>query len=256
MRVTVIQKDIKWGEVQKNLASFSQLIDKAPKSDLYVLPEMFSTGFISGESGLCEKEPAEGLAWMRETAARTRAAVAGSIALQLSDGRRLNRFHFVCPDGTTYCYDKHHLFGDEINDFSSGNEKVVVEYQGFKFLLAVCYDLRFPVWLRNAENYDAMIIVASWPAVRRYAWDVLLQARAIENHAYVIACNRVGQDPVASYSGGSVIIDPMGSISATCQDSEEGFCSIELDASKLEQARRRRQDITEKYPEEMRTPMV
>lgn len=250
MRVTVIQKDIKWGEVKQNLASFSELIDRAPESDVYVLPEMFSTGFISGESSLCEREPAEGLAWMRETAARLRAAVAGSIALQLSDGRRLNRLYFVCPDGSTYHYDKRHLFGNENDDFTGGNEKVVVDYQGFRFLLAVCYDLRFPVWLRNAEGYDAMIIVASWPASRRYAWDVLLQARAIENHAYVIASNRVGRDPVAGYSGGSAIIDPMGSVTECCMDSADDFCSTDLNMDKIEQARKRLQDIKDKYPEE------
>lgn len=240
MRVTVIQKDIMWGEVQRNLASFSECIDRAPKSDIYVLPEMFSTGFISTESGLCEKEEeAEGLAWMRETAARTRAVVAGSIALQLSAGPRVNRMYWVTPDGNVSFYDKKHLFGDESNDFTPGDQKVIVEYQGIRFLLAICYDLRFPVWLRNREGYDAMIIPASWPASRRRAWDILLQARAIENHCYVFACNRVGKDPVASYTGGSIILDPQG-IEVTCAtDGAEDFCSAELDMYKIEQARKR-----------------
>lgn len=240
MRVTVIQKDIKWGEVQENLASFSECIDRAPKSDIYVLPEMFSTGFISTESQLCEKEEeAEGLAWMRETAARLRAVVAGSIALQLSAGPRVNRMYWVTPDGNVSFYDKKHLFGDESNDFTAGGDKVIIEYQGLKFLLAVCYDLRFPIWLRNREGYDAMIISASWPAARRHAWDILLQARAIENHSYVIACNRIGEDPVASYTGGSVIIDPQGTIVDCAADGAEDFCSTDLDISKIEEARKR-----------------
>lgn len=240
MKITVIQKDIKWGEVQKNLASFSECIDRAPKSDIYVLPEMFSTGFISTESSLCEKEEeAEGLAWMRETAARTRAVVAGSIALQLSAGPKVNRMYWVTPEGNVSFYDKKHLFGDENIDFSSGNDKIIVEHQGLKFLLAICYDLRFPIWLRNKEGYDAMIISASWPASRRHAWDILLQARAIENHCYVIACNRVGKDPVASYNGGSVVIDPLGYTIAYTADGAEDFCSVELDTSKIEDARKR-----------------
>ena len=167
---------------------------------------------------------------MRELAARTDSAVAGSIAT-FEGGEYFNRFWFVRPDGSAEHYDKKHLFGREKASFTPGGSRVVVEWRGVRYLLAVCYDLRFPTWLRCRSDYDAILICASWPDARRYAWDTLLRARAIENLCYVAAVNRVGEDPGNSYSGGSVLLDPLGAPVCACPDSQSCVCEATLDLS-------------------------
>lgn len=215
MKIAVIQTDIAWGDIAGNIGSARTMIDKAPGADLYVLPEMFTTGFNSN----CESLPSAGLAFMQEESRKRNCAVAGSIAIGLEDGMRVNRFFFVTPDSVTF-YDKRHLFnyGGEGRQYRAGDRRVIVEWKGVRFLLTVCYDLRFPVWSRNRNDYDVMLCVASWPTQRRYAWDTLLRARAIENQCFVAAANRVGTDPSCVYDGGSVILDPLGKPIAACRD--------------------------------------
>lgn len=210
MKVELLQKDLVWADPEANLAAFDAEIAARPGADLYVLPEMFTTGFATRPEGIAE-DMGLGLQWMKAKAASLDAAIAGSIAT-FEDGRYYNRFYFVTPDNV-WQYDKHHLFtyGHEDDHFTAGTEKVVAQWRGVRFRLAVCYDLRFPVWLRNGEPaYDALIVVASWPTPRAEAWKALIRARAIENQCYVIAVNRTGEDPSCVYSGDSALLDAFG----------------------------------------------
>jgi predicted amidohydrolase len=172
---------------------------------------MFTTGYIPTPKGVAEQTPGPTLEWMRRTAARKGAAVAGSVAVG-EGGRYYNRFYFVLPDGTYHTYDKKHLFtmGGEKERFSAGDGRMIFQYAGFRIMPLVCYDLRFPVWSRAAGQVDLILCVASWPTPRIGAWDTLLKARAIENQCYVAGVNRVGDDPYNNYNGHSAVIDFQG----------------------------------------------
>ena len=249
MTVNILQHDIIWGDVEANLRRLDALLGSAGKADLYLLPEMFTTGFATLPDAVVERgEPCEGLRWMQRKAAELDAAVAGSIALspqksEISGGpnsleageKCANRFYFVRPDGSWEQYDKRHLFGygGEAARFSAGRQRVVVEWRGVRFLLAVCYDLRFPVWLRSRDDYDAILLVASWPGIRRFAWDTLVRARAIENACYVLAANRVGSDPACEYDGGTALIGPFGETLAQAPDNQEAVICGEIDLGHL-----------------------
>ena len=234
MKINLIQTDIVWGDPQANCEHLDKMLAGAEPADLYVLPEMFSTGFATLPNATVEHEPSVGLAWMQRKARELNAAIAGSIALSVGE-KCANRFYFVRPDGTYEQYDKRHLFGygGEGERFQAGGERVVVEYKGVRFLLAVCYDLRFPVWLRSRDDYDVMLLVASWPDVRRFAWDTLSRARAIENACYVAAVNRVGTDPACTYNGGTAWIGPYGETLAQAEDGQEGVICGEIDLERI-----------------------
>lgn len=241
MNVCLVQTDMTWGDVQGNLGRLESALASAPEAGLYLLPEMFTTGFATLPDAVVEEEPSEGLEWMKSCARRLDAALCGSIALRLRDGGScLNRMYFVTPDGRAEFYDKRHLFGygGEKLRFSAGSGRVVVSYGGVRFLLAVCYDLRFPVWLRNRGDYDVMLLAANWPRKRRNAWDLLTRARAVENQCYVLAVNRVGSDPACVYDGGTVALGPAGEVLAEVPDGVEGCCCAELDMSLLQACRR------------------
>lgn len=233
-RTAVFQQDILWGAPEDNLARLDEALQSAPESDVYVFPEMFSTGFATLEDSVVEHEPCMTLEWMKKKAAEKNAAIAGSVALEIG-GRLHNRFFFVKPDGSTAVYDKRHLFlyGGEGEKFDAGDSRTVVEWRGVRYLLAVCYDVRFPVWLRNLGDYDAMILVANWPEARRFAWDTLVRARAIENQCYVLAANRTGDDPACHYEGGSVILGPYGETLAATADSHEEWIAADIDIQHL-----------------------
>lgn len=235
MKITILQRDIVWADPIRNVQRADEAIDGNPGSDLYVLPEMFSTGFCTQPEGIAEPAENRTVSWMKAKASQTGAAIAGSIAVH-EDGRYYNRFHFVTPDGNVTTYDKKHLFtfGGEHNRFTAGSERVIVAYKGFRILLEICYDLRFPVWSRNRGDYDMIIYVASWPTPRVEAWKALLTARAIENQCYVAGVNRVGEDPGNNYCGGSRVIDPYGKIMAECEDGREMEVTAEVDMEVLE----------------------
>ena len=235
MKITIVQRDIVWADPTRNVQRADEAIDGNPGSDLYVLPEMFSTGFCTQPEGIAEPAENRTVSWMKAKASQTGAAIAGSIAVH-EDGRYYNRFHFVTPDGNVTTYDKKHLFtfGGEHNRFTAGSERVIVAYKGFRILLEICYDLRFPVWSRNKGDYDMIIYVASWPTPRVEAWKALLTARAIENQCYVVGVNRVGEDPGNNYCGGSRVIDPYGKIMAECEDGREMEVTVEVDMEVLE----------------------
>ena len=242
MKITILQRDIIWANPQENVRRADAAIDAQPGADLYVLPEMFSTGFCTEPKDIAENDHSETLQWMQQKAKALDAAIAGSVAIT-KDGKFYNRFYFVKPDGSVEHYDKKHLFtyGGEHKRFTAGDRRVVVEFRGVRFLMEVCYDLRFPVWARNHGDYDAILYVASWPTSRVEAWSTLLRARAIENQCYVVGVNRVGDDPACNYCGGSAIIDAYGRTMAECERNTECEVSAEIDMEKL-------QAFREKFP--------
>lgn len=237
MIITVIQNDVKWACPDYNMTAAEALIANAPQSDLYVLPEMWATGFMTADpAGACSAAPLE---WMQHTAERRCCAVSGSLAVRAADGTFRNRHYFVMPDGSFYYYDKHHLFtyGGEDRHYTAGRRRVVAEYKGVRFLLQTCYDLRFPVWMRYRDDYDAIIFAANWPASRQTVWQTLLRARAMENQCYVIGANRTGSDPAAEYSGGSAIIDAKGATLAEAAGTAEQAVTAEISLDELRRFR-------------------
>lgn len=246
MKINLIQTDIVWANPKANCERAETMMRSMEKADLYILPEMFSSGFATQPEGIAE-EMAQGscpsLEWMKKMAEELDAAVAGSIAMKEEDGKFYNRFCFVRPDGGSTFYDKHHLFtyGGEHHRYTAGKERIVAEFRGVRFLLQICYDLRFPVFARNQadEPYDAIIYVASWPTPRVEAWLALQKARAIENQCYVCAVNRVGEDPSCQYSGGTLMTDPYGRVVAQCPMGEESAVSVEIDMEALADFRKK-----------------
>ena len=234
MRVSILQRDIIWADPASNIRTADEAIDRQRGADLYVLPEMFSTGFAMQPDGLAEPNDGETLHWMKCKAAQCKAAIAGSVAVN-DDGRFYNRFYFVQPNGCVDIYDKRHLFtySGEDKCFTRGNERVIVAFRGIRFLLEVCYDLRFPVWSRNQKDYDCILYVANWPTSRIAAWRTLLCARAIENQCFVVGVNRVGRDLQCEYCGASVILDPYGNTLAACEAKRECEATAQLDMTAL-----------------------
>jgi omega-amidase len=216
LHVSLIQPDLLWLDPPANLDHLSQLFsDHIAHTDLIVLPEMFTSGFTQYPEPLLGHQDTQ--AWMIRQAKRYDAAITGSIACEseatAQSRRYVNRMLFVTPDGDVTFYDKRHLFtmAGEHERYHAGDQRCVVHYRGWRMLLTVCYDLRFPVFCRNRNDYDAMLCVANWPQVRRHPWRTLLQARAIENQAYVVGVNRVGTDGNGLlYNGDSMAVDFLG----------------------------------------------
>jgi predicted amidohydrolase len=247
MKVALVQMDIVWENSKANREVAERLMLAAEKCDIYVLPEMWSTGVTTEPMGVAEPENGETLQWMQRMADKLDAAVVGSIAVKAQDGTFRNRLYFVKPNqhlpsaiNHQTFYDKHHLFsyGGETKNYTPGNEYVTVEWRGLRFHLSVCYDLRFPIWLRNRDDYEVLICVASWPSVRMQAWRVLLATRAIENQCYVLGVNRIGKDPYCEYSGGSCVVDPFG-FATVCQDNEPQVLTQTLDLKRLKSFRQK-----------------
>ncbi|MFG1488333.1 amidohydrolase [Oceanospirillum sp. HFRX-1_2] len=225
LRVTLVQSELFWHEAEKNRAMFAdKLSPLAGKTDLVVLPEMFTTGFSMEPEAIAEPADQVTLSWMLHQAASLSAVVCGSVAVK-DDGGCYNRFYWVQPDGQWQAYDKHHLFrmAGEHEHYQAGQSRDVIHYKGWRIFPQICYDLRFPVWSRNHNEYDLAIYVANWPEVREHPWQILLQARAIENLCYVAGVNRVGTDGNGHrYSGRSALIDFKGH-SLGDHDSGEAF---------------------------------
>lgn len=238
LRVAAVQFDSKWESVDENLARAEALI-ASTDADLVVLPEMFATGFSMAPERIAQTIDGSIVERMGAVARKTGKAVVFSAAIQEGE-KYYNRMFFLAPDGHSEYYNKRHVFrmAGEHEHYASGNERVVVSYKGFKILLLVCYDLRFPVWSRNRGDCDAIIYVASWPAVRSYAWSSLLVARAIENQAYLIGANRVGEDPKERYSGDSVVLDFLGKPIAAAPPYKEQAVVGELSLEALNEFRR------------------
>ena len=244
MKIALVQTDIKWCEPQANIAQVEALIATSVVADLYILPEMWSTGFVIEAQDVAQtEEQCDALKWMVATAAARNCAISGSLVIS-EGGKYYNRHYFVTPEGIAARYDKRHLFrlGGETKRFTAGSERVVVEWKGVKFLLQTCYDIRFPVFARNrvvegAYDYDAIIYIASFPTPRAAAWRTLAMARAIENEAFVFAVNRTGDDIYCNYSGGSIAVDSFGDILSDC-GSVEVVLTVEIDIKTLKERRR------------------
>jgi omega-amidase len=220
--VSLIQTELFWEDIQANLAMLDAKIDKiSEKTDVIILPEMFTTGFTMNAGKLAESMNGSAVSWIAAKAKQKNAHILGSVIIE-EDKKYFNRLLFAKPDGEILTYDKKHLFrmAGEHNVFSAGNRHLTVTVNGWNLRTFICYDLRFPVWCRNIENrYDAAIFVADWPARRALHWKTLLPARAVENQSYVIGVNRVGEDGNGlAYSGDSSIVDPLGNILFTQAD--------------------------------------
>ncbi len=239
IRISLIQTSLHWENPTANLKMFDQKINAVEETDLIVLPEMFSTGFSMQPEHLAETMDGQAVQHMRQWAAQKQAAVCGSLIIK-EGTHYFNRFLWVQANGTIYQYDKAHLFGlgDEQNHYSRGHQTLTISYKGFNLRCVICYDLRFPVWLRNKKDYDILIVVANWPERRIYAWKHLLIARAIENQCFVAAVNRVGNDGSNIYHNGcSMFLGPKGEI---IQERNDDECVLQtmFSMKELDQVRR------------------
>lgn len=235
LSIALVQSSIHWENAKKNLAQIdSKLVDLKQTTDLLILSEMFTTGFSMHTANIAEPMQGDSHQWLLERAKDHNIAMTGSLAIGEGD-RYFNRILFVNPEGKTQHYDKRHLFSisKEHDTYSPGSRRVICIWRGWRICTLVCYDLRFPVWSRNCNDYDLLIYVANWPQKRQQQWRQLLIARAIENQAYVVGVNRLGKDGNnIEYSGGSLIVDPSGEIILDCKSKEGLFHQI-LPASPL-----------------------
>lgn len=237
MRISLVQTDIVWENKAENLAKTGKNIWKLQqKTDLVVLPEMFTTGFSMNSCQLAETIKGETINTIKNWSHEFGFAITGSF-IATENNKHYNRGFFITPSGEEFYYDKWHLFrmGTEPQYFDAGNRSLVITYKEWNIRLAICYDLRFPVWLRNQNNkYDLLIVVASWPSVRKVAWETLLKARAIENQCYVCGVNRIGIDGNRlEYSGQSLLFNEKGDTVVQFADFEEGIQTYEMDLEAL-----------------------
>ena len=240
LKISVLQQPLVWMDGPANLRHFDRQLEEITGRDVIVLPEMFTTGFAM-EAAKQSMPQDEVVAWMHARAQEINALIAGSVALQTGRGP-VNRFLLVEPEGKVHFYDKRHLFrmADEHQHYEAGSERVVFEWRGWRILPLVCYDLRFPVWSRNRNDYDLALYVANWPAPRSLHWQALLTA--IENQAYVVGCNRVGTDGNGHhYRGDSRVISPQGEIIATAEPHQATRIDAEISLTTLKEYR-------EKFP--------
>ena len=244
LTLSIIQSNLFWEEKTTNLRMLEEKIKSIDqKTEVVVLPEMFSTGFSMKPTELAEPMDGETVEWMKRVSNENGIVLTGSIIIE-EEGKFYNRLIWMLPNGQYGQYDKRHLFayGEEDKHYSPGNKRLIASVKGWKINLLVCYDLRFPVWARQQSTaagpeYDVLIYVANWPERRSHAWKTLLCARAIENQCYVIGVNRVGSDGNNIYhSGNSLVIDPLGQVLYHMADEEDIF-TIPLQKEKLEEAR-------------------
>ena len=241
LHVAIIQADLVWENPNQNRENFTKKIEEITQDvDLIVLPEMFTSGFTMTPEYIAETEEGETIIWMKKMAFQKQAAIVGSVAIK-DNNHYYNRLFFVHPNGLVDTYDKKHTFtlAGEDKIYKRGNSKVIVDYKGFKIQPLICYDLRFPVWSRIAEeDYDVLIYVANWPKIRVHAWNTLLQARAIENMSYCIGVNRVGLDANNyEYSGHSAVYDALGKKLSNIQPSNEDIEVIVLNKKHIDDVR-------------------
>jgi len=241
LTVSIVQADLYWHDADKNRQQFSTVLHELnDQTDLIVLPEMFTTGFTMDAAAYAEAMDGVSVAWLKEMAVEKNATVCGSLIIAEND-KFYNRFVCVDQNGQLVSYDKRHLFrlANEQHNFTAGDKIVTFEINGWGICPMVCYDLRFPAWSRNRDNYDLLLYVANWPSRRHYAWESLLRARAIENLSYVVGVNRTGVDGNdIPYTGGSAIIDYAGQELAILNN-ETGIITRTLDIALLRKFRER-----------------
>lgn len=241
MNISIIQPDILWESPGKNIEKYNSLIKGIrSNTDLVILPEMFTTGFSMNSATLAVSMNSPYLSWMKEKAAALNSALMGSLIIR-EDNRFYNRLVFINSHGKIDIYDKRHMFrmGGEGEHFSAGTKKLIVHHNRWKICPLICYDLRFPVWSRNREEYDLLIYVANWPAARSLVWNILLKARAIENQSWVVGVNRVGTDGEnIEYKGESQVIDPKGNVKLLL-DNREQVGNIQISLEELQKFRKK-----------------
>ena len=240
LKITTFQSYLFWENIDKNLQNLGLRLNSIrEKTDLIILPEMFSTGFSMNPSKLAEEMGGKTMKWMHDQARKFDSVVTGSLIIKESD-KYYNRLIWMRPDGSHEQYDKRHLFGfgEEDKHYTAGTKKLFVELNGWKICPVICYDLRFPVWLRNNnEEYDLLLIVANWPERRSLHWRSLIPARAIENQTFVVAVNRVGHDGnEVFHSGDSMCIDPNGKV-IYYKPNDEDLYTFSINKNDLIQAR-------------------
>ena len=238
LQISLIQTTIVWENKLQNLKHYENLIEKVPSgTDIIVLPEMFSTGFSMNAAALAELPGERTIGTLIDWAEKSKAALTGSFISRDERGNFFNRGFFITPEEEVFFYDKRHLFrpGEEHKRFLPGNKQPVIPYKGWNINLIICYDLRFPVWIRNVANkYDLLICTANWPDARKEVWRILLRARAIENCCYVCGLNRIGKDGNGiNYTGQSGIIDYKGSVLIEAEENKESIISKTLSKSSL-----------------------
>jgi omega-amidase len=239
MKIALLNSTLVWENPTENRTNFEQKINGISEIiDLIVLPEMFTSGFTMNPKKVAETMQGETVSWLIKLAKAKNCAITGSLVITENENY-YNRLLFVFPDGKIEFYDKRHLFtlAGEDKVYTSGKEKLIVTYKGFKICPLICYDLRFPVFARNVENYDLLIYVANWPKPRINAWDILLKARALENMSYVIGVNRIGNDNNnLEYVGHSQAIDFLGNYLVEPQE-KDGVFIVEIDKEKQDETR-------------------
>jgi predicted amidohydrolase len=242
LKITVFQGYLFWENIDKNLQNITiRLTNIREKTDLIVLPEMFTTGFTTNAQPLAEKMNGKTMQWMLSVAKQYDCVVTGSLIIE-ENKKYYNRLIWMRPDGSFEQYDKRHLFGlgKEHENFTAGSKKLITDLKGWRVFPAICYDIRFPVWLRNTpeQSYDLSIFIASWPEKRILHWRALLMARAIENQAYVVGVNRVGHDGHEVYHpGDSACISPNGDIIYNKREDEDLY-TFTISADELAKTRR------------------
>lgn len=242
LAITLLQEPLTWMDGEANLRHFDRILADLTQRDVIILPEMFTTGFAMEAAQQALPQP-QVVEWLQHHAKRSNALVGGSAAVHTAEGV-VNRFLLVEPDGTLHQYDKRHLFrmADEQQHYVAGKARTVIPWRGWRILPQICYDLRFPVFSRNQNDYDLALYVANWPAPRSLHWQSLLVARAIENLAYVAGCNRVGTDGNGHhYRGDSRVINPQGEVIATAEPHQAIRIDAELSMAALKEYR-------EKFP--------
>ncbi|MBT3301834.1 MAG: amidohydrolase [Bacteroidetes bacterium] len=225
LKIALVQVDLAWEDKEANLTKFERLINQDIPSgiDLIVLPEMFTTAFSMKPEALAESMDGQSVNWLKEQATKKNAVIVGSLIIE-ENGQYFNRLFWIRPDQTFETYDKRHLFtmAGEHNHYTAGNKKLIVDFKGWKFCPQICFDLRFPAWNRNNEDFDCFLLVANWPEIRIMHWTPLHIARAIENQCYVVAVNRIGDDASGkAHNGMSLAINPMGEMLTSSENKEE-----------------------------------
>ncbi|WP_452600017.1 nitrilase family protein [Pontimicrobium sp. MEBiC01747] len=241
LKVAIIQSNLVWENPIQNRLNFVDKINSITETiDVVALPEMFTSGFTMNAEVVAETMDGETVNLLKELAFKKQIAITGSLVIK-EDNKYYNRLVFIKPDGTLESYNKRHGFSlaGEHKVFTSGTQKLIVNYKGWAICPLICYDLRFPVWARNTENYDVVLYVANWPKPRISAWDALLKARAIENMSYTIGVNRVGLDAKNyEYSGHSAVYNVLGEQITSIAPNKEQIEIVTLSKTHIEKHRR------------------
>jgi len=248
LNITLIQSNLFWEDVNKNLAHFKQLISNISETDIILLPEMFSTSFCPKSIHLAETMDGKTVSWMKEISKNKNCAIAGSLMIK-GNGKVYNRLVWISKNGIIKTYDKHHLFSliKEEETIAKGEGRLIVDEEGWKICPLICYDLRFPVFSRNNVDYDILIYLANWPVKRIDAWDALLKARAIENQAYTIGVNRVGEDGNGiPFNGHTKVFDAFGKELLSATENKVEVLQIEISLDDLKLKRRQMNFLQDK----------